>query len=93
MKDEGRACALTLIMEKGLPAAGLFLGLDYEAARESMVRLRRAGVPTLVSTDSNQSPMVDVRPGPTSHQELELLVDAGLSNIEALKMATSLPAI
>jgi imidazolonepropionase-like amidohydrolase len=53
-------------------------------------KLERAGVPLLMGTDSGGLP--GFVPGWTSHNELELLVDAGLSPYEALKTATVTPA-
>jgi imidazolonepropionase-like amidohydrolase len=47
--------------------------------------LRRAGVPLLAGTDA---PEPFVPPGLSMHQELELLVDSGLSPAEALRCAT-----
>jgi hypothetical protein len=47
--------------------------------------LQRAGVPLLVGTDA---PEPFVPPGFSMHQELELLVESGLSPAEALRCAT-----
>lgn len=92
MKDEGRACVPTLIMEKTITSASVFPGLTFAAAMESVTQLHRAGVPIIAGTDANQSPRAGVKHGAAIHQELELLVQAGLSNEEALRAATSLPA-
>jgi len=68
--------------------------LTYENARASVTVLHRAGVPILAGTDSHVEPTspVVVSHGQALHQELELLVEAGLSTLEALNAATSLPA-
>ena len=92
MKDEGRICVPTLIMEKTMSGAKIFPGLNYAAAKESVSLLHQAGVPILAGTDSNPSPMAGVKHGESLHSELELLVDAGLSNEDSLRAATSLPA-
>jgi imidazolonepropionase-like amidohydrolase len=47
--------------------------------------LQRAGVPLLAGTDA---PEPFVPPGFSMHQELELLVESGLSPAEALRCAT-----
>ena len=47
--------------------------------------LYRAGVPLLVGTDA---PEPQVTPGFSMHQELELLVESGLSPADALSAAT-----
>jgi imidazolonepropionase-like amidohydrolase len=92
MKDEGRVCVPTLVMEETMANAKLFPGLNYSAAKESVIRLHKAGVPILVGTDANQSPIAAVKHGDALHRELELLVEAGLSNEETLGAATSLAA-
>ncbi|PMD40241.1 putative hydrolase [Hyaloscypha variabilis F] len=92
MKDEGRVCVPTLIMEETMASRKVFPGLNYAAAKESVTLLHKAGVPILAGTDANQSPMAAVKHGEALHRELELLVDAGLSNEEALRAATSLGA-
>lgn len=92
MKDEGRSCVPTLIMEQTMANAKVFPGLNYAAAKESVTLLHKAGVPILAGTDANSSPMAAVKHGEALYEELGLLVDAGLSNEEALRAATSLPA-
>ena len=64
-------------------------GASCEGTREAVRQLVRAGVPILAGTDA---------PGPGStygasvHGELELLVGAGLTPVQALTAATSAPA-
>ena len=67
---------------------------DYQNAKQSVTNLHRAGVPILCGTDAHEEPgsPFSVKHGPSLHRELELLVEAGLSNVEALQAATSLPA-
>ncbi|MEV0117434.1 amidohydrolase family protein [Streptomyces sp. NPDC050844] len=59
------------------------------AAAHAAGALRRAGVPLLAGTDAN--PFAP-RNGDGLHRELELLVQAGLSPLEALAAATSVTA-
>jgi imidazolonepropionase-like amidohydrolase len=58
-------------------------------AFDAVRRMRDAGVPVLAGTDS---PAPGSSNGASLHQELELLVKAGLSPSEALAAATSVPA-
>ncbi len=58
-------------------------------ARQIVGALHAAGVPILAGTDT---PMPGVYPGYSLHEELTLLVEAGLSPAEALKAATLRPA-
>jgi imidazolonepropionase-like amidohydrolase len=67
---------------------------NYENARDSVTAMYRAGVPILAGTDANMeagSPF-QVKHGDSLHHELELLVEAGLSTVDALRAATCLPA-
>jgi len=58
-------------------------------ARKMVARLHEAGVPMLAGTDS---PLGFLTPGLSLHKELELLVDAGLPPLDALRAATVAPA-
>jgi hypothetical protein len=51
--------------------------------------MRHAGVPFLAGTDS---PDTNVVPGFSLHEELELMTEAGFTNLEALQTATLNPA-
>lgn len=67
---------------------------SYENAKQSVSDMVRAGVPILAGTDSHvhADAIGDVIHGESIHEELELLVDAGLSTVDALRAATVLPA-
>ncbi len=81
------------IAEK-IRASGMGAGPSYDAARDSVSALHRAGVPILAGTDANNTAAAPASPpfGESMHRELELLVDAGLSTVEAIRAATALPA-
>ena len=66
----------------------------YENARDCVTALQKAGIPILCGTDANEAPGSPARVpyGSSIHQELELLVDAGLTPAQALESATLLPA-
>ena len=66
----------------------------YQNAKASVQNLHRAGVPILCGTDAHEGPNspFSVKHGPSLHRELELLTEAGLSNLEALRAVTCLPA-
>ncbi|WP_103348869.1 amidohydrolase family protein [Amycolatopsis sp. CA-128772] len=66
----------------------------FAGASRSVAALHAAGVPVLAGTDANSAPGAPARVehGSSLHHELELLVDAGLSPVEALRAATVLPA-
>ena len=61
----------------------------YEAAENALKQLKAEAVPILAGTDA---PNPGTTYGASLHCELDLLVKAGLSPLDALKAATSLPA-
>jgi imidazolonepropionase-like amidohydrolase len=85
-----RVAAAAASQPEGVPAAGP----SYESARDSVAELHRAGVPILAGTDANAGPGIPFSPrhGESLHDELELLIEAGLSTVQALRAATVLPA-
>lgn len=63
--------------------------LSLKAAMESVRKMHRAGVTILAGSDA---PNPGATHGCSLHRELENLVTAGLTPLEALRAATSLPA-
>ncbi len=61
----------------------------WEVASSSVRELHAAGVDILAGTDA---PNPGTTHGASLHHELQLLVEAGLSPVEALRAATALPA-
>lgn len=94
MAAAGTIAIPTLTMMKGIVETLNAPGLDYEAARTTVTEMYRTGIPILAGTDANSTPGVPFSPrhGESLHQELELLVDAGVSTRDALRAATSMPA-
>ena len=64
-------------------------GFTLAAAEAGCRRFAAAGLPVLAGTDAPNPGTVH---GASLHRELELLVGAGLSPVEALRAATSVPA-
>jgi imidazolonepropionase-like amidohydrolase len=76
-----------LALEQAFPArAGT---RHYNVAAETVRRLHARGVPILAGTDA---PNPGTAHGVALHRELELLVQAGLSPVQALASATLVPA-
>lgn len=69
-------------------------GTDYRHAELSVAAMERANIPILVGTDANavEGSPFPVPHGDSLHEELELLVAAGISPLDALRGATVLPA-
>lgn len=93
MVSDGRICVPTLTMMEGIdkirPPGGA-----YKHTEAAVAAMHKLGVPILAGTDCNKASGAPVQPqhGESLHHELELLVRAGLSNLEALRAATALPA-
>lgn len=93
----GTVIVPTLTMMQGivenLKAAGR-PGPTYEPARATVATLHAAGMPILAGTDANATPAAPASPvfGESLHDELGLLVDAGLTPAQALDAATSVAA-
>jgi imidazolonepropionase-like amidohydrolase len=68
--------------------------IDYTNARATVATFHQAGMTILAGTDANMAPMspAKVPHGESLHDELGLLVEAGLTPVEALQAATALPA-
>ena len=103
----GLVVSPTLVMMRGIcatigrkPALRVLAALrvipriDFVNSLDSVRRLHEAGATILAGTDANSDPTTPFSPphGQAMHQELQLLVEAGLSPIEALRAATILPA-
>jgi imidazolonepropionase-like amidohydrolase len=75
-----------------LPTHGA--GSDYAHARSTVTAFHRADITILAGTDANQAPgsPAPIQHGEALHDELGLLIEAGLTPIEALRSATVIPA-
>ncbi|MGH3210432.1 MAG: amidohydrolase family protein [Trebonia sp.] len=94
-RARGQVVVPTLTMMEAI--AGRLAGIapvSYDVARSTVGHWYQAGVTILAGTDANQAPSAPASPpyGTSLHRELELLVDAGLSTVDALRSATILPA-
>ncbi|WP_225724721.1 MULTISPECIES: amidohydrolase family protein [unclassified Nocardia] len=92
MAAQGAICVPTVTMMELIGAAfGGPAALDTALA--NVAALHEAGVPILAGTDANDAgPGFSPKFGESLHYELELLVRAGLTPVEALRAATELPA-
>lgn len=89
---QGIAVVPTLVMMEAF-AKSLFFGYkkaDYLNAEKNVQLLHALGVPILVGTDANNAFFVPkIEHGTSLHEEMELLVQAGLSPLDVLQGATS----
>ena len=93
MVEQETICVPTLTMMEqisinhGVPEA-------FKGSLLSVQKIYAAGVPVLAGTDANTTPGVpaQIPHGESLHHELELLIQAGLTEAAALRAATILPA-
>ena len=66
---------------------------SYENAKTSVAKMYQSGIPILAGSDCHEEESSrNVKHGASMHQELELLVDAGMPTVDVLRAATILPA-
>ncbi|KAL8783511.1 MAG: hypothetical protein Q9195_009365 [Heterodermia aff. obscurata] len=84
----------TLVAMQAIAYANPLAGYNYTVAAKSVTALYKAGVPILAGTDATSSPGIPfvVPFSGSMHLELQFLVEAGLSNLDALRAVTVLPA-
>jgi imidazolonepropionase-like amidohydrolase len=76
-------------LAQGFPRRAGTPATSYAAAQATVRQLRAAGVPILAGTDAGNPGTAH---GAAMHREMELLVGAGLTPLEALTAATAGPA-
>src|ERR1700677_347372 len=94
-RTSGQVVVPTLtMMEAIVERLGNVAPVSYDVARSTVGQWYRAGVTILAGTDANQAPSAPASPpyGTSLHHELALLVDAGLSPVDALRSATIVAA-
>lgn len=95
---DGQVAVPTLVMMRGAEklANSRTHGndADYRNSELSVAAMERSSVPILVGTDSNTAPgsPFQVAHGESLHDELELLVAAGIAAPDALRGATVMPS-
>jgi len=76
-------------LEQSFPGANARAG-NWPLALQNILAFHQAGIPILAGSDA---PNVGTAHGASMHQELRLLVDAGITPLDALRAATSVPAM
>ena len=91
MLDRNQVAIPTLIMMDRTVQLGRLLGKawEYGYCNDSVALMHKMGVPVLVGTDAAKLLGGLVLYGESIHKELRLLVEAGLSNEDVLRGATS----
>ena len=94
MVTAGRLAIPTLTMMQSTANNVHLPSAAYSQANNSVAAMYRSGVPIMTGTDSNNNPFVPASPpfGKSLHDEMELMVAAGMSNVDVLRAATTNPA-
>jgi imidazolonepropionase-like amidohydrolase len=89
-----KAVCPTLTMMRAIVQQAHIANTSFAPANATVAKLHAAGVPIMAGTDANAVPGVPafVSFGTSLHDELENLVDAGLTPLEALRAATVAPS-
>jgi imidazolonepropionase-like amidohydrolase len=93
------ACIPTLCMARAMvplllqEASDGVEDVSFDYALANVKKLYEAGVRICAGTEANQISHVPIAIGESLHEEMELLVHAGLSNLDALRAATIVPAM
>lgn len=95
--EKGKCLIPTMIMQKGMVESMKKImpdrAGDYEKTKKSLQMMYQSGVTIIAGTDANfTNAMNHVPHGISMHEELELMVEAGLTPVDALKSATITPA-
>ncbi|VUC36361.1 unnamed protein product [Clonostachys rosea] len=90
--SRGQIVVPTLSIMKAFAGLNLPRQTSYESARESLRIYHEAGVPIIAGTDANHEIAAVVSFGASFHDELELMMEAGMTSLEVLRSATVLPA-
>ncbi|OHE98233.1 amidohydrolase [Colletotrichum orchidophilum] len=75
-------------LERGNMVPGATVGTNYANATESVRTLHQAGVTICAGTTANLVPGAQMPFGESLHEELRLLVDAGMPTLDVLRSAT-----
>jgi len=96
--DKKLAVVPTMIMMKGIIQNNEHMpsrrNMDYHYVQENVKLLHFANVPLLAGTDANGSEgsFFTLKHGKSLHEEMQLMVEAGLTPTQALQSATMVPA-
>lgn len=81
----------TLVMMRAIADARLGEHADsaFDIALNNVRAMIDAGITVIVGTDANETPFAPVAHGPSLHDEIDYLIEAGMTTSEALRAATT----
>lgn len=94
LRETGTVVSPTLVMMRAVVDTRLGEGADaaFGLALDNVRAMLDEGITAIAGTDANETPLAPVAHGPSLHDELRYLVEAGMSRAEALRAATSTAA-
>jgi len=93
MVAAGRVAVPTLTMMHSIAIAQHLPSAAYSHSNDSVAAMYLSGIPIMTGTDANDaSIMAHPAFGESLHDEMELMVAAGMSNVDVLNAATANPA-
>lgn len=91
MEEQGTIVSPTLVMMRAIADARLGEHADaaFEVALNNVRAMIDAGITVIAGTDANETPFAPVAHGPSLHDEIDYLIEAGMTTAEALRAATT----
>lgn len=94
MRELGTIVSPTLVMMRAVATSRLGEHADaaFGIALENVRAMIDAGITVIAGTDANETPFAPVPHGPSLHDEIDYLIQAGMAPAEALQAATTTAA-
>lgn len=91
MEEQGTIVSPTLVMMRAIADARLGEHADsaFDIALKNVRAIIDAGITVIAGTDANETPFAPVAHGPSLHDEIDYLIEAGTTTPEALRAATT----
>lgn len=91
MEEQGAIASHTLVMMRAIADARLGKHADsaFGIALDNVRAMIDAGITVVAGTDANETPFAPVAHGPSLHDEIDYLIEAGMTPSEALRAATT----
>lgn len=91
MEEQGTIVSPTLVMMRAIADARLGEHADsaFGIALNNVRAMIDAGITVIAGTDANETPFAPVEHGSSLHDEIDYLIEAGMTTSEALRAATT----
>ncbi|AZT96217.1 MAG: amidohydrolase family protein [Brevibacterium aurantiacum] len=91
MEEQGTIVSPTLVMMRAIVDARFGDQADaaFGTGLDNVRAMIEAGITVTAGTDANETPFAPVLHGPSLHDEIDYLIDAGMTTAEAIRAATT----